>query len=293
MRGARPQRQLEAAMLHAGALRPEEAVLVACSGGPDSVALTAALHALAPSLQLRLRLAYVNHATRRSAWQDECIVAALSAAFETPLDVVRLQKAPSDEAGLRDARYAALADVARRERCSAIAVGHHAEDQSETVLLALFRGTGPAGLEGMRARRPLEDGLDLVRPLLRIAASTLRAYCHAVGLPYALDPSNDDAGLRRNAIRTALAALRPLFPRLDVAVARAADLEADEREELPRARLRQHVRDRLRGELRDVDFEHVEAAVRALECGSSGSFHMKPGLQLEIRRGTIAGITKA
>lgn len=292
MRGARPERELEAAIRNGGVLRPGEGVLVACSGGPDSVALAAALHAVAPQLRLTLRLAYVNHATRRSALQDECIVAALAAAFELPLDVLRLPEAPHGEAGLRDARYTVLAERAAAAGCSAIAAGHHAEDQSETVLLALFRGSGPAGLEGMRSRRPIGGGVDLVRPLLRVAPPALLAYCRAAGLPYAIDPSNDDAGFRRNAVRTALAALRPLFPGLDVAVARAADLSADERDALPRARLRQRVRERLRGQLSDVDFEHVEAAVRALERGSSGSFHMKPGLRLEIRHGTIAGITK-
>jgi tRNA(Ile)-lysidine synthase len=292
MRGARPERELEASIRNGGVLQPGESVLVACSGGPDSVALAGALHAVAPQLRLSLRLAYVNHATRPSALQDECIVAALAAAFELPLDVVRLTEPPQGEAGLRDARYAALAERAAAGGCSSIAVGHHAEDQSETVLLALFRGSGPAGLEGMRSRRPVQNGVELVRPLLRTAPSALLAYCQASGLPYAIDPSNDDAGFRRNAVRTALAALRPLFPGLDAAVARAADLTGDEREAAPRAQLRRRIRERLRGLLSDVDFQHVEAAVRALERGSSGSFHMKAGLRLEIRHGTIAGITK-
>jgi tRNA(Ile)-lysidine synthase TilS/MesJ len=125
-----------------------------------------------------------------------------------------------------------------------------------------------------------------------VPAAELIDYCRVRALPYAVDPTNADANLRRNAVREALEALRPLFPGLDAAVSRAAGIAADEREGTPRAGLRRSVRDRLAGEsdLRDVDFEHVEAAVRAMEQGGSGSFHMKPGVRLEIERGEIARV---
>jgi hypothetical protein len=91
-------------------------------------------------------------------------------------------------------------------------------------------------------------------------------------------------------VREALEALRPLFPGLDAAVARTADLVGEELERTDRAALRRRVREALDTEeaLRDVDFEHVEAAVRALERGGSGRFHMKTGLELEITDGAIA-----
>ncbi len=131
---------------------------------------------------------------------------------------------------LREARYAALAQSATRYGCNVVATAHHAEDQSETVLLALLRGAGPDGLRGMRARRPLADGVDLARPLLGLPSETLREYCHAHVLPYAVDPSNAEPAQRRNAVREALDALRPLFPALDAAVARAAQLISEDRE---------------------------------------------------------------
>jgi tRNA(Ile)-lysidine synthase TilS/MesJ len=113
-------------------------------------------------------------------------------------------------------------------------------------------------------------------------------------LPYAVDPTNAQGSLRRNAVREALAALRPLFPGLDTAIARAAEIVGEERAGSSRARLRRTVRERLEKEreLRDVDFLHVEAVVRALEGGGSGTFHMKPGIALRIERGAVAGITK-
>jgi tRNA(Ile)-lysidine synthase len=294
MRGARPERGIELAVEREGALRRGERVLVACSGGPDSAALAGVVHALAPALQLDVRLAHVNHAVRASAGQDECVAAAIAAGLGLPFDAARVAVAASGEASLREARYAALLELARRRECTAVATAHHAEDQSETVLLALFRGAGPEGVGGMRFRRRLSGGVDLVRPLLRVPARELRNYCHRRGLPYVVDPSNADLGLRRNAVRAALEALRPAFPGLDEAVARAAGLVAGEREGTPRAALRRRVRERLAGEdeLRDVDFTHVEAAVRALERGGSGTFHMKAGIRLEILRGVIAGISR-
>jgi tRNA(Ile)-lysidine synthase len=292
VRGARPERDLEASLERCGIFRSGERVLVACSGGPDSVALTAALHAVSSRLRVELQVAHVNHAVRDSAWQDECVVLDLCARLGLPLEIVALRGRTRDEQRLRIGRYAALAKAARQFGCSAIATAHHAQDQSETVFLALLRGTGPAGLSGMPARRELETGIDLARPFLGVAPETLRDYCHAKALPYAVDPTNADSRGRRNAVRDALAALRPLFPGLDRAVARAADVMAQEREGSRRARLRQSVRERFAAEdeLRDLDFAHVEAAVRALEDGRTGTYFMKPGISLRIERGAMRGI---
>ncbi len=294
MRGAHPERAIERAIERSGVFRQGEHVLVACSGGPDSVALAAAMHAVARRDRLTIRAAFVNHGLRASAWQDECIVLQLAAQLEMPLDLVALQPNGWNEERLRTARYDALIEVAKRRACTVVATGHHAEDQSETVLLALLRGTGPAGLGGMRGRRRLAPSLDLARPLLVIASEALRAYCHAQALPYAVDPSNADASLRRNAVREALNTLRPLFPGLDSAVARAAELVSEERDASARAQLRRSVREQLGREdaLRDIDFFHVEAAVRALEGGTTGTFHMKPGLALRIERGVVTNITR-
>ncbi len=271
-----------------------ERVLVACSGGPDSVALAAALHAVAKRMSLGLRVAHVNHGLRESAWQDECIVLQIAAQLEIPIDVITLDGAPHDEQRLRTARYGALMDVAKRSDCSVVATAHHAEDQTETVLLALLRGSGPAGLRGMPRRRRLAPNLDLARPFLRVGSEALRGYCHARALPYAVDPSNALASIRRNAVREALGALRPLFPALDAAVARAAEVARDERSGSRHAALRASVREQIcrEDDLRDIDFVHVEEAVRALERGRSGTFHMKPGVALRIDCGTVTGITR-
>jgi tRNA(Ile)-lysidine synthase len=294
MRGAHPERAVERAIEQTGLFRHGECVLVACSGGPDSVALMAAARAVAKRAHFTLRAAHINHGLRESAWQDECVALQITAQFETPIDVVALESGSADEQRLRTARYDVLIDLAKRHGCTAVATAHHAEDQSETVLLALLRGTGPAGLRGMRARRRLAPGVDLLRPFLGLASDALRHYCHARVLPYAVDPSNSETNLRRNAVREALAALRPLFPGLDAAVARAADVVGEERDSSRRAQLRRSVREQLGrdGALREIDFLHVEEAVRALESGRTGSFHMKPGVVLRIESGVVRGITR-
>ncbi len=290
MRKAHVERGVERAIAHGDAIRRGERVLVACSGGPDSVALFAALHSVAQAMDLTIFGAYVDHGTRASARQDECVALALATHYGVAVDVAPLRSRARDERRLRDARYAALASLARRRRCGVIATAHHAQDQSETVLLALLRGAGPGGLRGIANRRELVAGVDLARPLIGVGAESLRAYCHAHALPYAVDPTNAEPNLRRNAVRAALATLRPLFPGLDRAVARAAELTAAERQATPRARLRRSIREQLavHDDLRDIDFAHVEAAVRALERGRTGTFHMKAGIALRIERGAVA-----
>lgn len=289
MRGTRPERALEQAVEQSGVICHGDRVLVACSGGSDSIGVAAILAAIAKPMELRVTLAHVNHGVRASAWQDEAVVLRASAALGVPVKTIALQTERRDEATLRDARYDALLGAARECAATIIVTGHNAEDQTETVLLALFRGTGLDGLAGMPPRREMAPGIDLARPLLRFTRAEIRQYVYAAGLPYAVDPTNADATYRRNAVRSALAALRPLFPGLDAAVARAAQVVADEVAQAPQAGLRRQVRETLREHqaLRGVDFEHIEAAVRALERGGNGRFAMSPGVELTIENGEL------
>lgn len=289
MRGAKAERASEIHVERDGAIREGEAVLVACSGGPDSVALAAILASVAPRMGLKLTLGHVNHSLRTSAWQDEAVVLRVAAALNLPVRIVALAPHRSDEAALRAGRYDALAAMAVAVGAGVVATAHTAEDQTETVLLALFRGTGPDGLAGMPVRRTLAPGVELARPLLRLDHAELARYCHLAALPYALDPSNADRAYRRNAVRRALDALRPAFPGLDQAVSRTAELLSADREQTGRAALRRRVREALRESdaLRDVDFEHVEAAVRTLESNGSGRFHMNAEVEVQIARGRI------
>jgi tRNA(Ile)-lysidine synthase len=184
-----------------------------------------------------------------------------------------------DEARLRAARYAALGEIAAASGAGCVATAHTAEDQTETVLLALFRGTGLTGLAGMAPTNEL-NGLRVLRPLLRATHAELMAEIRRGGLPYAIDPTNRERRYRRNAVRAALAELRTGFPQLDRSVARCAQIVRDELAGGSRMGARRRLRARLAagGVLRDIPFERIEAL---LDARPGRRVFLKPGLELE------------
>jgi tRNA(Ile)-lysidine synthase len=286
VRGARPERALEADIDAALAASPDETLLAAVSGGPDSAALAALAARHAAARGARLILGHVNHGLRPSAERDEGVTLALGAALGLRVLVRVLPPGAAAEARLRDARYAALAGLAREVGAARILTAHHAEDQSESVLLALFRGSGPAGLAGIPARRRLADGIELQRPLLGVSRARLTAHCAALHLPYAFDPTNAELGYRRNAVRAALATLRPSFPELDAAIARYAAIARAERDgdrhAVLRRRLRAGLADSL-GDVREITFERLESLARAVETGRPGRHFVRRNVELIVR----------
>ena len=185
--------------------------VVAVSGGSDSVGLLRALVALAPGLGLKLSVAHLDHGVRGDAARaDAALVAELAAALGLPFDLGQWQPTRPGhfEADARRARYAWLAEVARARGAEAIAVGHTRDDQAETILHRIVRGTGLRGLAGIPARRRLAEGLMLVRPLLQVGREEIRAYLAALGQPYRDDASNTDPAQTRARIR------HDLLPRL-------------------------------------------------------------------------------
>jgi tRNA(Ile)-lysidine synthase len=190
--------RLEEALL----AHPEGPLCVAYSGGPDSTAL---LHALAQLPQARareLRALHVDHGLNPQShdWAEHC--RHLAQEWGVPCLVLRVEvdhaRGYGLEAAAREARYRAFALSLRpRER---LLLGHHRDDQAETVLLKLLRGAGPEGLGGMRAQRPLGQG-QLWRPLLNVPRDVLRRYVQEHRLPCIDDPSNADSRLSRNFLR--------------------------------------------------------------------------------------------
>jgi tRNA(Ile)-lysidine synthase len=280
LRGAKPERALDTLVRKAVAFAPGELVLLACSGGPDSVALASVLDRVAREDGFALHLAYVNHATRESAWQDECVVLSVGARLDRAVTTLAATPDGDDEAALRSARYAALEKCAFELHAASIATAHTAEDQTETVLLALFRGTGLDGLAGIAPSRPLTGEVRLVRPLLRATHEELSAELYRSALPYAIDPTNAELRYRRNALRAALGGLREEFPQLDRAVARCAQIVRDEIADPERAAARRELRERLRahGDLRDIPFERIEAV---LDAHPEAHVFLRPGLAFD------------
>jgi tRNA(Ile)-lysidine synthase len=169
-------------------------VVVGCSGGADSLALLA----LTVDAGLAPVAVYVDHGLRAGSDRDADAVAGaaawLGARFEARR--VTVEPGPNLEARARTARYDALETARVAHGATAVLVGHTADDQAETVLLNLLRGSAASGLAGMPARRG-----HVVRPLLGARRSEVRAVCRERGLTPVEDPSNDDLSLRRNWIR--------------------------------------------------------------------------------------------
>jgi tRNA(Ile)-lysidine synthase len=277
MRGARPGAFLEGRVRRALRIQAGSTIVVATSGGPDSVVLAAVLDRIGRADDFAVVLGHVNHALRESAWQDECVALSLGARLDRPVRIAAVTAGP-DEGSLRAARYAALEQIARACGANAIATAHCAEDQTETVLLALFRGSGLDGLAGMAPRRTLAEGIDLVRPFLRVTHAELHAELRRIGLPYAVDPTNAQTRYKRNALRSRLDDLRADFPQLDASVARCAEIVRAERSGDERARARKDLRERLRERdlLRDIPFERIEAA---LDAEPGARVFLKPGVE--------------
>jgi tRNA(Ile)-lysidine synthase len=209
-------------------LAPGALVLAACSGGTDSLALAAALAFVAPRAGLRAGAATVDHGLQDgSAARAQALAPVLSGLGLDPVRVATIEvgAAGGPEAAAREARYEALSRVAAETGASMLLLGHTLDDQAETVLLGLARGSGPRSLAGMPARRGL-----YARPLLGLRRSVTAAACEALGLRAWDDPHNADRRFARVRVRLdALPALEAaLGPGVAEALARTADqLRAD------------------------------------------------------------------
>ena len=203
-------------------LEAGQLVLAACSGGADSLALAAALAFVAPRADLRGGAVTVDHGLQPgSAERAADLAALLSKLGLDPVRSIAVTPARKDgpEAAARTARYAALDAAARERQAAAVLLGHTLDDQAETVLLGLARGSGSRSLAGMPARRGVYR-----RPLLGLRRATTAAACAELGLLAWQDPHNHDFRFTRARVRhQALPALEDaLGPGVAEALARTA-----------------------------------------------------------------------
>jgi tRNA(Ile)-lysidine synthase len=187
-------------MLSAG-----DSVLIAVSGGPDSVALAHVLHTLASEYPLRLAIAHLNHGLRqKDSDRDAEFAAEIARQLDLPFymekkDVRQFQQSAhlSPEEAARKVRYRFFEETCTKYGFSKIATGHHGNDNAELVLMNLLRGSGPLGLSGIA---PVRDG-KIVRPLIHLKRYEIVEYVADKNLPFVVDASNTDLSYQRNRIR--------------------------------------------------------------------------------------------
>ena len=249
---------------HLADLPARATVLVACSGGPDSVALAAALAFEGDRAGIRAGAVIVDHGLQPGS--DDVAQSAAALCLEMGLDPVEVVRADVRQTGAgleadaRSARYAAIEAVADRVQAVAILVGHTRDDQAEQVLLGLSRGSGARSLSGMPVRRDR-----YIRPLLALPRATTLAACAAYGIEPWNDPHNSDDSFRRVRARRLLATLESeLGPGFAAALARSADLLREDADHLETLAIR--ARAQLPEAAGDpgVDLEALAALPRAI-----------------------------
>lgn len=211
-------------------ISPGSRLCVGFSGGLDSVVLLHALSRLQPSLGIPFKLSaiHVHHgiSPNADAWAEFCTEYCQRDAV--PLRIVRVEVSRDGNKGLEAAARRARHGVFSNCDADWLALAHHRDDQTETVLLNLLRGAGIAGAAGMLVERPQAHGPNLVRPLLDITQAVIEDYAAENSLRWIDDESNDDLHYRRNYLRhTVMPLLDEKFPGAQRALARAAGLFAE------------------------------------------------------------------
>lgn len=217
-----------------------DTIVVGLSGGPDSMALLDMLYRLAPEQRLTIVAAHLDHGFRGEESKREAeAVQAWTASIGVPCEAAYIdvpafieETRMNLQAAAREKRYDFLWKTAIKYNASRIALAHHADDQAETVLMRIIRGTSISGLGGIPLRRKetrFEKNVELIRPLLRMNKDSLLSYCQERGLSYNVDSSNEKRDYLRNELRLdVLPMLTQYNPQLSGSLNRLAELASTE-----------------------------------------------------------------
>lgn len=306
-------------------------ILVAVSGGPDSVALLHVLHVLQGELGISLHVAHLNHMFRGAESEEDALfVSRMAGRYGLPVTVKSIdvpsfcgEARLSKQVAARKARYSFLSETAGQVGASKIALAHQADDQAETILINFLRG---AGITGLRGILPVREGL-YIRPLLATRRHEIERYCSDMDLPFRQDSSNVKPVYARNRVRLELIPFlekeyNPGFvstllrlgeicrdedsyleelagvayekAHLDSGAGRVA-LSLDELREMPVAISRRVLRrawETLIGNQRGLSFQHVETTLDLISAGKTGARVVLPGNAAAIRRYSTLEIVK-
>lgn len=292
-------------------LRPRTTVIVAVSGGPDSLCLLHVLRQLAPRWELSLHVAHLDHQLRPDSASDARFVADIAHAWGLPVTLAQAdiaaisrQERTGIEATARAVRLRFVVETAQRVGAAAIALGHTADDQAETVLMRLMRGAGPSGLAAMRPQRPVDTmtkaqpSIMLVRPLLATTRHEVEAYCAAHQLAPRHDSSNESPIYVRNSVRGyILPLLKTYNPRIVATLGRTARVCAEEDDLLDQlvadAWRTMVTEDQASVRLDRRQFERLHAALQRRVLRQAGA-QVAPTVELEAKHIDLAlgAITK-
>ncbi|NBI30825.1 tRNA lysidine(34) synthetase TilS [Chengkuizengella marina] len=213
-----------------------ETIIVALSGGPDSMALLHILHTLSSKWNFKLIAVHINHQFRGSeADQEEILVQQWCNDLKVHCEIGKIdvpayieQTGKNAQVAAREKRYDFLFQIAKKYGSRKITLAHHANDQAETILMRLIRGTGPEGLAGISMKR-MENKMNLIRPLLHIYKSEILSYCHYNQLNYTLDSSNQQRKYFRNEVRLdVIPYLKKYNHKLEQSLNRLSDMMSEE-----------------------------------------------------------------
>jgi len=320
------ERKLKAVLPQLG-VGANSSLVAAVSGGADSVSMLDALLRLngRGKLQVRVAVAHLNHQLRgEESDRDEAFVERLAAQNNLKCAIERIAVAETAvaekrnlEATARRLRYEFLARVAEDFGAEFILTAHTQDDQAETVLMRLLRGSGAEGLRGIHPVRPICENISLIRPMLDVTRADVLAHCEKYGIEFCTDSSNFSGELTRNRIRQELMpVLKSFNPRSSEGIARMASLLADDDDFLQKlaeivlaeARegtnikikplLQQHpaIRRRVlrlwlreaRGGLQRIDAVHIAAIERLVIRGQGGKIIELPdSWQVRLRSGVL------
>lgn len=227
-----------------GLLPSGTCIVVAVSGGPDSLCLLHLLTSIAPERRLRLHIAHLDHQLRPESSADAAFVAQIAGEWSIPatmgqadVGMIAREQRKGIEETARAVRSRFLLETAEKMDAAAIALGHTADDQAETVVLRLLRGAGPSGLAAMRPKRRADwqmrdsDGLPvmLIRPLLETSRVEIESYCQEHQLTPRYDSSNESPMFTRNRVRGYIIPLLKTYnPAIVATLGRTAHVCAEE-----------------------------------------------------------------
>ncbi len=181
-------------------------IIVGVSGGPDSVALLHVMNRLKYELGIQLHIAHYNHCMRKSSDADKSFVERLAAKLNISCTIGTWKdyndnfKYGSLEEAARQARFDFFIKLALKQKASAVALGHNADDQAETILMRILRGTGAFGIRGMLPDRKINN-VRFIRPMLQVSRCDIERYLKDNNISFRIDPTNKQLKFFRNKIR--------------------------------------------------------------------------------------------